>query len=629
MCVLNLKTKKTNAFSRILLIALPLLVLSPTAFSQTSDLTAKFRLATALEQANDFDHALKLYEELTAADPVNPVYADAVQRLLMQLKRYDDAVSFMNERLKKTPDNPSLLVALGTVYYRAGKEGDAYATWQRVIALSPRNPNVYRLVASAELDNRLLDRAVGTYRQGRTTIGDPGLFNLELAQLLVATMDYAGATDEYLFWFRHNPSQLSYVENRLSAFTAKPDGRARAIAAVRGALRQGADRGLYELLGWLYIEGNEWEQAYTAYEEIDRLAGSNGTGLTAFADRALNEHQYAIAARAYKAAMTENLQDQRRVFVLYGYASALKELALGKDTTISRSGDVSGRVPEVPSTDAAVQAYQDLIHRYPHHQLASLAYFSIGLLHMQREEDLDAARISFEQARDDPSGPPALKYEATLRLGDLATWKGDTATARKMYLWVSAQPSATPDQNDEATFRVAELDYFGGRIASALSLLNAMSLNVKADFANDALALKAFLQENSGTPDALQAFARADLTAREHRYSEAILMFKDVIQRYPQSLLVDDALMKTAGLQTAGGLYNDAVTTYQTLLKNFTRSSIDLDRAQFLMGDVYQHGLQNTSAAIAAYEQLLATYPKSMMADEARRRIRQLRGEVQ
>ncbi|MGA9117969.1 MAG: tetratricopeptide repeat protein [Bacteroidota bacterium] len=624
-----MKIKKTTAFWRFLLILLPLATFPQAGFSQTSDPTVKFRLATALEQANDFEHALKLYQELETKDSTNTVYADAVQRLLIQLKRYDEVVAFMNNRLKRTPQDPGLLVTLGTVYYRAGKENDAYTTWQRVIDLSPKNPNVYRLVASAELENRLLDRAVGTYRKGREAVGDPTMFNLELAQLLVATMDYAGATAEYLGWLAHNPSQVAFVENRLSAFTAKPDGRAQAITTVLQAIHEKSDQGLYEILGWLYIEGKEWEKAYDAYTEIDKLVGANGAGLTALADRALNEHEYPIAVRAYKAALAENLSDQRRPLVMYGYASALKELALGKDTSAVREDRISSRVTEVPSSDAAVNAYQDLITRYPHHQLAALAYFSIGLLRMERDEDLDAAKISFERARDDPAGPPVLKFEAALRLGDLATWRGDTATARKMYLWVSSRQDATPDQSDEGTFRVAELDYFGGNFPSAQSLLNTMSLNVKADFANDALALKAFLQENIGTPDALRAFARADLTARQHRNSEAIQMFRDVIERFPQSQLVDDALMKMAGIQAQGGQYNDAVATYQTLLDKFKKSSIDLDRAQFLMGDVYQSGLHNVTAAIAAYEQLLATYPKSLMADEARRRIRLLRGEVQ
>jgi len=45
------------------------------------------------------------------------------------------------------------------------------------------------------------------------------------------------------------------------------------------------------------------------------------------------------------------------------------------------------------------------------------------------------------------------------------------------------------------------------------------------------------------------------------------------------------------------------------------------------MGEVQQYGLGQPAAAIAAYERLLSDYPLSVLANEARRRIRMLRGE--
>ncbi len=627
--MVNPLSKKLSMFRRFLLFLIPIACFSTSGFSQPADPGARYRLAVALEQANDFEHALNLYQQLAAGDSTNPVYGDAVQRLLVQLKKYDEAIAFLKARLRRTPGDPAILVGLGTVYYRSGNEQEAYATWQKVIDANPSNPTAYRMVAGAELENRLLDRAVSTYERGRDAVKDPTMFTLEIAQLQVATMNFAGATGEYLRWFEHNPSQINYVENRLSAFTAKPDGRQSAIRVVLDAVQHSETAGLDEILGWLYIEGKEWDKAYDAFSAIDRLSGSNGAGLSAFGDRALGEHEYGIAVKAYKAALGEKLSDQRRPNVMFGYASALKELVLPPDSTMLGADQSAGRVPETITSDVAVKAFEDLIDRYPKSQLAALSRFSIGLIRMERDEDLNAARTAFEQSRDDPAGPPTLKFAAALRLGELATWRGDTSMARRMYLWVSARPEAEPDQSDEATFRLAELDYFGGHFTSAQAVLATLSLNLKADFANDALALKAFLQENMATPDALRAFARADLAARQHRNTEAIAMFQDVTRQYPTSLLVDDALMKIAGLQTATRLYADAITTYRTLLDKFKESSIDLDRAQFLIGDVYQHGLRNTNAAVAAYEQLLASYPKSMMADEARKRIRELRGEAE
>jgi tetratricopeptide (TPR) repeat protein len=86
--------------------------------------------------------------------------------------------------------------------------------------------------------------------------------------------------------------------------------------------------------------------------------------------------------------------------------------------------------------------------------------------------------------------------------------------------------------------------------------------------------------------------------------------------------------MKVGFLQAKTGQYANAIATYETLLTKFSKSSIALDRAQFSIGDVYQYGLKDNAKAIAAYEKLLADYPQSLLADQARQRIRALRGDL-
>jgi tetratricopeptide (TPR) repeat protein len=181
---------------------------------------------------------------------------------------------------------------------------------------------------------------------------------------------------------------------------------------------------------------------------------------------------------------------------------------------------------------------------------------------------------------------------------------------------VAAAPGALPDQSDEAAFHLAEIDYFGGRFGDAAKRLEGIVVNLKADYANDALRFQSFLQENiKVAPEALREYARADFLARQGKKTEAVA-------------LVDDALMCIGGLQFSAGFYADAVATYERLLTDFRENSILLDRAQFQLAETYQAGMRDAAKAIAAYEKLLADYPSSVLADEARRRIRRLRGEA-
>jgi cellulose synthase operon protein C len=602
-----------------------------TALSQTPDATTKFRLAQSLEQAGEIERAAALYKELLGRDPSNFMYFDGVQRTLLGLKQYDEAIRLIGSRIEKSPEDPNLRALMGSVLYRAGREKEADDAWDKAIATAPANPNTYRLIANVMIENRLLDRAVTAYRRGREACNDPMLFTMEMAQLLVASMDYKGATIEYLRWLEQNPAQVFFVQNRMALFSYKPEGRDAAIGAVRAAIDRREDVRLYELLGWLYMEGKDFNSAYDVYKTIDKLSGSNGTGILSFADRAFREGVFDLAARAYRAALEAPLPAPRKPAAMYGYASSLKELAAVPDSGDNVKPDVPLPAPEShPQYAGVIASYRELIQRYPRTEFAARSYLQIGLIQFEKEFDIDGALASFDRVKDENPGIPMLAYEVALEAGQVLTARGDTVGARARYLTVARAPSATPDQSDEANFRIAELEYFGGQFTSAIQRLDSLSLNLKADFANDALALRAFLQENAtSAPQALAEFARADFLARQRKNTEATALFQGIVRKYPQAFLVDDALMRAASLQTRAGLFQDAVASYDTLLTRFKESSVSLDRARFQMGEVYELGLKDTANAIACYEKLLVDHPHSVLIEQARSRIRRLRGDVQ
>jgi len=203
----------------------------------------------------------------------------------MQLKRYDQVIELLRSRLARTPSDPNLHATLGSVLYRAGREKDASAEWDSAIATDPANPGTYRLVAAVLVENRLLDRAAEVYRRGRTGNGDGELFTLELAQLLASTMNYSGATTEYLRWLSKNPTQLSFIQSRLAQMTGREEARTAAAEVIRGVLGDRGDLPLLQLLAWLAMEGKKFEEAFGVYRKIDALTGARGNELYQFAAR--------------------------------------------------------------------------------------------------------------------------------------------------------------------------------------------------------------------------------------------------------------------------------------------------------------------------------------------------------
>ncbi len=597
--------------------------------SQTPDAQAKFRLAQGFEQASEWDRAAELYRDLLVTEPGNFAYFDGLQRMYVQLKRYEDAGRVIRERITLMPNDPMLYGMLGTVEYRAGHEPEATRAWERAIDIAPTNQQSYRLVATLMIENRLLDRAAEVYRRGRAACGDQQLFTFELAQLLVASMDYAGATEEYVRWLEQNPAQIAFVENRLAAFSYKDEGRAAATRVVQSRLDRQPTPGLYEILAWLYMEGKEFDQAFQVYRRIDDNSSADGVALLGFADRAVRERSYDVATRAYREALSRPLPAQRVPQAMYGNACALKELQVAADsadvltvTGIRTAGGARARLTE------AVGAFNAIAGAYPGTEYAAKSLYQIGLIQLRQFQDLDGAASTFQRVLADPSANPSMRNDVQLRMAELLIARADTTNAAAALQTVAASRNATPDQTDEAQLHLAELALFNGRIDDAVKSLSAISTNLQNDFANDAIALQVLLQKNAGaSPQALILYGRAEYLARQHRTPEAVQQFMELAKRYPATPLIDDALLRAGGLLAQAGRYRDALGVYDSLLTHYREQSKMLDYALLSIGEVHQYGLGQPAEAIGAYERLLSDYPQSVLVNEARRRIRMLRGE--
>lgn len=606
----------------------PLILLCSVSLAQTTDQATRFRLAQSYEQGGDLENAVKLYQQLYSSDSSNYVYFESVRRTLQQLKRYDEAAQLIQRRLGSSPDDVNLRAMLGSVYYKAGKEQEAFAEWDRTLGIQPANANVYRAVANIMLENRLLDKAAEVFRRARVACKDPNLFTVDLAQLLATSLNYAEATSEYLRWLKQNPGQLGFVQGRMTAYSGKEEGRAGAIQVLKQALRSDEDMQLNRLLAWLYLEGKNYADAFDVYKRIDKFAKAQGGEIYGFAERVYKEGAFDVAAKAYQECLNIPIASSVLPFVKYGYACSLKELTAEADTHAGAPAQYP--IAETQSRySGAISYFRRIISEYPRSEFSARSYFQIGILQYEKHFDLDGALASFELVERELPGSNAIQHDVSLRIGEVLTAKGDTVRASMRYRALAAAPNATPDQQDEATYHLAELDYFRGRFKEAMEGLNSITINLKANYANDALLLLSFLQENTATDEAsLKEFARADYLARQRKNSEAIPLFLSIIDKYPQALLIDDALMKVALLQEQAHLYVDALASYDKVLTQFKETSIARDRAQFSIGEIFQFGLNDKTKAIAAYEKLLAEYPSSLLVTTARKRIRELRGDT-
>jgi tetratricopeptide (TPR) repeat protein len=602
------------------------------ASAQQTDLVTKLRLAQSFEQAGEWSRAASIYESLLEGNPQSFVVVDGLRRAYAELKQYDKAIDLVRRQLRGNPGDENMLTVLGSLYDLSGRHQAADSLWHLVIMKDVKNPGLYRLVAAQLIDHRQYDRAIQVYVAGRAGTKNDSLFIEELASLYAALHQYEQATSEYIKLTRANPQQASYVQSRLASFTSRPEGWQAAFGVIGGAVYRAPENvQLHTVLAWLLVEGKQYDAALEQHRVIDRLTKANGAELFSFAQRAMQERAYRTAQRAFQEVVQLKGPAQILLYARFGYARAVEELSAESDSAaryepLSRvpARSNAAAVSETrPTFQSALSLYEGILTDFPNSDVGMQALFRIGTIRFARLFDLDGAVTAFRKVRDLPFNT-ALQQEATLGLAEVETAKNDVNSAREEY--TQLLKSASAQNRDKVLYRLAELDYFEARFDSASTTLQNLGGTLRSDEANDALQLLYFIQENKVSGNGLGDFARADLLVRQHKYSEALAHFQLLTERYPSVSLVDDAAMRIAEMDLLLNHPENALSVFQHIVADMP-ASILRDRAQMRIGEVYEGRLRDRAKAVEAYEQLLERFPTSLFVEEARKRIRLLRGD--
>ena len=597
--------------------------------AQSQEAVNKFHLAQSFEQAGEYDRACKIYEDLARSDSLNYVYFDGLRRCYEQLKNYDKAIALSLHRLAIQPRDINITATLGALYYKSGDEARADSAWNAAIAILPKSTTSYTVVSTVQSDNRLFEKSIATYLQGRKEIGEPTLFVGELAMLYSLTMKYAEATGEYLTMLSLNEHELDIVESRLAGFTAKEEGLAAATKTVDEAVKRQSKSVVFQrLLLWLYMEGKQFEKAFDVAKAVDASSSSNGVEMLSFADLVFKEKAYDVAVKAYRYSIEKYPTMLQIPNAKFGIARAVEELGRTADTVNGLSKTSGAFISESqPGYHGAMELYISLAKEYPRSEVSVQALYRAGLMQYQRYFDLDGAMEILDSLLMLPLAQrmyPAI-LETTGEI-NVAQWKLDKASRR--YSGVLLSPFSLPEEKTHARYRLAEIQYFQSNFDSASSMLQEIALALSDDESNDALLLLHFIKENqAGYGGALKEYARAALLERQKKFSEAIPVLTSIVQGFADAPLVESALIRKAELSVVLGQNNDALASYQKLLSDYPKS-IFRDKAQFGIGSIYQFQLKDKDKAIRAYEELLASYPNSLLIEQSRKRIRELRGDV-
>src|SRR2546430_1382223 len=186
-----------------------------------------------LERAGQYQRAAIVYFTTLRAEPTNLAALLGLERVLPSLSRLPELLPAAQRAVAASPRNAALRALLLRTYVGLNEPDSARALAQRWTAEQPRDEAPYREWAIALEDAHRFEEARQVFLFGRRTLGRPGVFGIELGELLERVGEWEGAAREWAAALGETPAQLPSAASSLAE--APAEQRERILRAVLAA----------------------------------------------------------------------------------------------------------------------------------------------------------------------------------------------------------------------------------------------------------------------------------------------------------------------------------------------------------------------------------------------------------
>jgi tetratricopeptide (TPR) repeat protein len=589
------------------------------AYSQQRN-EQKLSLAQSYEQIGEFDSAAKLYEELYESDPTNSQYIISLYRVYTQLKNYAALVNILDQRVKQKADDIEAYGMLGSTYYLMGNEEKAFEIWNEPFQSGNVNPVFYRLIANYALERRAFEVAIELYEEGKKVSNDKIIYSFDLARLYSLTMQFDKAAQEYCDILSIDPTQENIVETRVFENINRP-GALDATLKVIEDCDDNNNLSFSYLLARLYTEKKSYQKAYEIYLNIDEKLSSKGKELYNYARQMFTEKEYGLAAEIFKT-ITNRYPDspiQSQAFL--GYARSLEaELFEDYEKTLPLWKPYFPMEKfQSEKTEEVLNAFNVVTNLYKHSEPAYESILRTAVIEFYLLEDYEEAKRLLEVIVKEAS-LSKNSAEAYLELGNIAMIEGNLDEAEKDFLAILKLITASDDQKSKAIYKLGKVSFYQGQFDEAGKYLSQVLGNLKDNSANDAIELMLLLNPKMNDSSNLVTYAQAEFLAEQKRFNEAAINYKKLANNQQAFVLHSISAVKYGEMLLAVDNYTESISVLEDVAAEGEKN-IYADKAVYLLGKINQYGIKNYIKAEEFYQKLLAEYPKSIYADDARTQI--------
>ena len=569
------------------------------------------QLAQNYFDKGDFEKALISFEDLLKSQPGNAFYFQKQIECLQQLSQFDKAEKGIQDRLDKYKQ-PNLIIELGFNFQLKKDQEKAQKNYEKALEKIKDNvSNVYQIAATFE-KRVLLDYALRAYQMA-IEIEPKMNFNIQMA-ILHGQM---GNTDLMIETFLNeavtNPQNSPMIQSQLSYFMNDNSSETFVLSLKKALLtRAQKDQNIFwnQYLSWFFVQQKEYGKAFIQEKAIYKREPESLSNIVNLSQMAIEEHE-PETAKEILTFVLENTQDTDLKIKANVLLMNMKiENATEKDYPILTSEI------EILVKQFGVSPYSLSL------QILQAHFTAFYLKNPEQGKAILKTALAL----------PLNKYQQAdlkMELADIFLFEEKFNQASIYYSQIE-EDLKSDEVGHEASLKAAKTSYFKTDFEWALKQFKALKSASTQLIANDALELFLLINDNTvadSTQVALKKFARGDYLLYQNKTQEALAQFQAILKENKGNEIESVTLFRLGKTHEKLGDFASALVQYQEIIDRHSEG-IYIDEALYFSAEIYKKQLKDIEKAKALYEKILFKHEDSIYFIDARKKYRQLRGDI-
>lgn len=567
-----------------------------------------YMLAERYYRDGEYEKATQLFKVLFDKNPFNTTYLKRLISSYQETSQFETVEKLLKERLIKNPAHSYLNVELGYNYEKQQQKERAIIYYDKAINSIKTNAGMGSFIGRLFNDNALLDYAILAYEE--TMRYNPNAnYKFQVAQIYGEKGEFEKMFTSYIDLIDKNEDYLNTIQRFISKYITDDRLNNNNILFKRALIKKSVSNPKdvwNQLLSWIFVQQKEYEKALIQEKALYNRNPEYIVNIINLGYNSYNNNAFETAKKCFDFILKKSpFIDQILTANLY----TVKIAIITNQENIEPLFDaIFNRYGKKSSTLKIQLEYAEYLTFKKNEPETAISVLTNAL---------EIATSKFQKA------------EIKLKLGDVHVFIGNYNRALIYFSQVQTSIKNHP-LAQQARFKVAQTSYFKNDFKWAFAQLKVLKASTTQLIANDALDLFLIISDNQPKDSldlGLQLYSKADLLAFQNKNAQAIDTLQKVIINYKGQKIEDEALFKQANLFSKTNQFEKAISNYNQII-TLDKEGIFVDDSTYQIAEIYLSKLNNTEKASEYYQKIIFEHPSSIYLVDARKKYRELRGDI-